>query len=367
MAKFSNLGLKKEIVQVLARLKYNTTLEVQEKVIPLILQKKNVVFTSRTGSGKTLAYTVGFLSKINKKLGIQMLIMVPTRELAIQVGKEIKQIAEPLGFNVGILFGGRDINNDHLTIRKRNHIMVGTPGRLIMHINEKAVKVGDVMCLVFDESDQMFDQGFYDDCAYIKSRVGKLSQIILSSATISEKVKRFIEDVIVEYELVNIGENIPKNISQEKIYVKIPDKEKLLIKILKQKNYKKVLIFTNRKDRTYQLTEYLNEQGINARKLNSDLEQTERVNNLNLFKHGKIHVLVATDIAARGLHIEQVDLVINYDVPNKSEFYVHRIGRTGRVDKPGHAITFICPEDEERFEDIMFDHQPDVKEINPST
>lgn len=364
MAEFSNLGLKKEIVQVLTSLKYINALEVQEKIIPLTLQKKNVVFTSRTGSGKTLAYTIGFLSKINKKLGVQMLILVPTRELAIQVGKEIKQLAEPLGFDVGVLFGGRDINNDGMTLRKRNHIMVGTPGRLITHINEKAVKVGDVMCLVFDESDQMFDQGFFEDCAYIKSRVGKLSQIILSSATISEKVERFIENVIVEYELIKIGDKIPKNISQEKIYVEITEKEDLLFKILKQKNYKKVLIFSNRKNRTYLLAQYLNEQGIYARALNSDLEQTERVNTLNLFKHGKIHVLVATDIAARGLHIEQVDLVINYDVPNKSEFYVHRIGRTGRVDKPGHSITFICPEDEERFEDIMFDYQPDVKEIS---
>ena len=363
MVKFSNLGLKKEIVQVLSRLKYDNALKIQEKIIPLALQKKNIVFTSRTGSGKTLAYSIGFLSNINKKLNMQMLILVPTRELAIQVGKEIRQLAEPLGINVGVLFGGRDINNDNITLRKKNHIMVGTPGRLITHINEKSLKVGEVKCLVFDESDQMFDQGFYEECAYIKSRVGKLSQNILSSATINEKVKHFIDEVIVDYELIIIGENIPKNIIQEKIYVEILNKDKMLIEILKQKNNKKVLLFTNRKNRTYQLTGFLNENGIHAREINSSLEQTQRVNNLNLFKQGKINVLVATDIAARGLHIEQVDLVINYDVPNKSEFYVHRVGRTGRVDKPGRSITFICPEDEDRFGDIMFDYQLDIKEM----
>ncbi|MBU0757671.1 MAG: DEAD/DEAH box helicase [Nanoarchaeota archaeon] len=362
MTKFSDLGLKKDIVQVLTRLRFKRALEVQRQIIPMALLNKNIVFTSRTGSGKTLAYTVGFLSKINKKLGIQMLVMVPTRELAIQVGKDIKQIADPLGYNVGILFGGRDIENDSYTLRKRIHIMVATPGRVITHINQKTVKVGEVKCLVFDESDQMFDQGFYIDCAYIKSRVGKLSQIILSSATISDKVKDFMEEEIVDYDLIRIGEDIPKNICQEKIYIEDTKKNELLLKILEQKKFGKVLIFTFSKARTYQLADYLKKIGINARELNSDLEQTERINNLNLFKQGSIRVLVATDIAARGLQIEQVDLVINYDVPNKTEFYVHRIGRSGREDKKGHAITFISPEDEERFEDIMFDYQPDIRD-----
>jgi len=353
MVTFSDLGLKKDIAQVLKTLHYNTVFECQQQVIPLTIQKKNVVFTSRTGSGKTFGYTLGFLSRINKKLGVQMLVVVPTRELAIQVGKEIKQIAEPLDLNVGVLYGGRDMHNDYRTLRKKNHIMVGTPGRLISQINVKGIKVGDVSYLVFDESDQMFDQGFYDDCVYIKSRVGKLCQLILASATITENVEQFIDTMIVEYELIQIGDTIPQNIIQEKVVVEISEKEELVKTILKRKKYKKVLIFTNRKDRTYQIAETLKKQGINARTLNSDLEQDARVNNLNLFKQGRVHVLVATDIAARGLHIEQVDLVINYDVPTKSEFYVHRIGRTGRIDKPGHAITFICSEDKERFKEIV--------------
>lgn len=363
MAKFSEIGLKKEIVSILTKLKFIKAFEVQEKVIPLTLQKQNIVFTSRTGSGKTLAYTIGFLSKINKKMQTQMLILVPTRELAIQVAKEITQLTDLLGFNVGVIYGGREIYNDHLTLKKRNHIMVGTPGRLITHINDKTLKVGDVKCLVFDESDQMFDQGFFDDCEYIKSRVSKSSQIILSSATISEKVRKFIDEVVVDYKLIEIGDNIPKNITQEIIFVEIPDKQDLLVKLLSEKKYKKVLVFCNRKDNTYDLTEFLNEKNIYARRINSDLIQVDRENTLNLFKHGKIHVLVATDIAARGLHIEQVDLVINYDVPNKAEFYVHRIGRSGRVDKPGHSITFICKEDVDRWGDVLFDYQPNVKEI----
>ncbi|MDP2750509.1 MAG: DEAD/DEAH box helicase, partial [Nanoarchaeota archaeon] len=217
MGSFTELGLKKEILEVLARLNFKDTLDVQEKVIPLALKGKNVVFTSRTGSGKTLAYLLGFLSKINRKAGLQMIVMVPTRELCIQVGKEMKRVCEPLNINVGMLYGGRDFFGDNRTTTKKNQIMVGTPGRLIQHVNEKNIRVGDVKYLVYDESDRMFDNGFYDDCDYLRERVCKNAQIILASATITEKVESFIETVIVDYEFLKIGDLIPKNIVQEKL------------------------------------------------------------------------------------------------------------------------------------------------------
>ncbi len=163
MGDFTKLSLKKEILDVLSRLKLNKSFEVQDKIVPLAMKGKNIVFTSRTGSGKTLAYLLGFLGKINKKQGIQMIVLVPTRELCIQVGKEMRGVCEPLGINVGMLYGGRDIPGDYRTLNKKNQILVGTPGRLLMHINEKKVKVGEVKYLVYDESDQMFDLGFYDD------------------------------------------------------------------------------------------------------------------------------------------------------------------------------------------------------------
>ena len=192
MGDFAKLNLKKEILKVLSRLKFKESFEVQDKIVPLAMRGKNVVFTSRTGSGKTLAYLLGFLGKINKKQGMQMLVLVPTRELCIQVGKEMKRVCDFLDINVGMIYGGRDVPGDYRTLSKKNQIMVGTPGRLLLHVNEKKIRVGEVKYLVYDESDQMFDHGFYDDCVYMKERVSKDAQIVFSSATITDKVDNFI-------------------------------------------------------------------------------------------------------------------------------------------------------------------------------
>ena len=367
MGDFTKLGLKKEILNVLSKLKFNNSFEVQDKIVPLAIKRKNVVFTSRTGSGKTLAYLLGFLGKINKKLNTQMIIIVPTRELCIQVGKEVKRICDLLDINVGVLYGGRDIQGDYRTINKKNQILVGTPGRLIPHINEKRIKIGEVKCLVYDESDQMFDHGFYQDCVYIKKRASKDAQIIFSSATMTDKVKIFIENEIVDYELLTIGELIPKNIIQEKLYCEKLEKNEILLNLFSKKKFKRAMIFCNTKQKSYDILEFLQENKFNAKSLNSDLGQVERLNHLNLFKDGKIRILITTDVAARGLQIEKVDLIVNYDVPTKYEFYVHRIGRTGRTDKKGYSLTFICPEDVQRFKDIEFKYKLNVLEIDYTT
>ena len=363
MVGFEGLGLKKEVVNALTSSNFKKAFEVQEKVIPLVLNKKNVVFTSKTGSGKTLAYTVPFLSRLNKKLSNKMIIIVPTRELCIQVAKEMRRVCDLLGLNVGTLYGGKDIKGDERTLSKKNQILVGTPGRLIQHVNEKRIKVGDVNFLVYDESDQMFDNGFYSDCAYLKKRVSKDVQTILASATITEKVERFIKKEIKSYEFIEIGFKIPETIIQEKKYVKIMEKNDFLIKFLKDKKFKRILVFCNTKTKSEGIKEFFTYNKYNSEFLSSDLMQKDRENILNLFKLGKIHVLVATDIAARGLHIEKVDIVINYDVPTRDEFYIHRIGRTGRVDQKGYSLTLICPEDEERWNDIEFDYELEIKEI----
>ncbi|MDO8481396.1 MAG: DEAD/DEAH box helicase [Nanoarchaeota archaeon] len=357
MASFASLGLKKEILDVLNRLKYREALEVQEKIIPLTLQGNNVVFTSRTGSGKTLAYTLGCLGKLDKKKGAQLVVLVPTRELCVQVGKEIETICGPLGMKVGTLYGGRDIKGDYKTTDRKNQVIVGTPGRLIEHVNAKRVKVGDALTLVYDESDQMFDLGFYDECAYMRTRVGKNAQIILASATITPKVEAFISEEINHYELLKVGEQIPKQIVQEKIYCKIKDKNDLLFTVFSEKRFRCAMVFCNTKIKTHMVSQFINSKGIKAMPLNSDMRQMDRLNCLNLFKDGKIPVLVATDVAARGLQIGHVDLIVNYDVPTRAEFYVHRIGRSGRLEHKGRAVTFVCPEDEERFDLIEFEYE----------
>jgi superfamily II DNA/RNA helicase len=364
MGNFADLGIKKEIIDVLSKLKYKQSFDVQDKIIPIAMQGKNIVFTSRTGSGKTLAYLLGFLSRINNKLGLQMIVLVPTRELCIQVGKEMKKIGDPLGINVGMLYGGREIKGDSRTLSRKNQILVGTPGRLLLHVDEKRVRAGEVKYLVYDESDQMFDNGFYDDCVYMKKRVSKDAQIIFSSATLTDKINRFIENVIVDYELLEVGELIPKNITQEKLYCEIPEKNEVLLKILSKKKFKRAMVFCNTKQRSYEITEFLQENNFNAKALCGDIKQDERLNHLNLFKDGKIKILVTTDVAARGLHIEKVDIIINYDVPTREEFYIHRIGRTGRIDKKGYSLTFICKEDIDRFYNIEFEYELKVKEIS---
>jgi ATP-dependent RNA helicase DeaD len=348
-----NLGLKQNIMSALKKLKYQSFFEVQEKVIPLILKGKNVVFTSRTGSGKTLAYSLGYLGKINPKLGLQMLIIVPTRELAIQVTKELEQIGSQMDLNVGTIYGGREISGDYRTTKRKNQIIVATPGRLIQHINTKEVKVGEVKLLVFDESDQMFDNGFTKECHYIATRVSKDAQIALASATMSDKVKTFVDDVIFDYELLEIGYQIPQNIVQERYDVEIVDKNLFLLDFLKEEKAKKILIFCNKKLRSEEIADLLELHGYNAKWLNNNLTQEERINRLNNFKNNQLRILVASDIAARGLDIKNVDLVINYDVPPRKEYYVHRIGRSGRKDKKGRAVTFVCSEDQERFNNII--------------
>ncbi len=364
MGDFSKLGLKKEILDVLSRLRLNESLEVQDKIVPLTIKGKNIVFTSKTGSGKTLAYLLGFLGKINKKQSTQLIILVPTRELCIQVGKELKRVCGPLGINVGMIYGGRDIPGDYRILNKKNQILIGTPGRLLMHINERKIKVGEVRYLVYDESDHMFDQGFYDDCVYLKKRVSKDAQIIFSSATMTDKVNSFIENEIVDYELLRIGELIPKNIVQEKIYCEKLEKNGILLNLFSKKKFKRAMIFCNTKKKSYNISEFLRKNNFNAKSLTGDLEQAERVNHLKLFKLGKIRILVATDVAARGLQIDNVDIIINYDVPTRDEFYIHRIGRSGRLDEKGYSLTFICPEDVDRFYNIEFEYELNIVEID---
>lgn len=364
MNEFSKLPLKKNILEMLDKEGFIKTREVQEKIIPLILQGKNISFTSQTGSGKTLAYTIGFLSKINPKQGLQMIVFVPTRELCSQVTAEMKRFCAPLNINIGMLYGGRSIQKDATTLSKKNQIMVGTPGRVIQHINEKKLKVGEVKYIVYDESDQMFDNGFYNDCKYVKTRISKEAQIILASATTTDNVKKFIEEEIPDNTFLKIGMDIPKKLVQEKIYCKIENKLELLRKIIIQKKINKAIIFCNTKIKTDLIADEICDL-VQVEVINADLLQKERERHLKQFIKGDLQIIVATDIAARGLHIENIDTIINFDVPTREEFYVHRIGRSARNGKKGYALTMICDEDIERFEniEIVYGLQDKVKII----
>jgi len=346
---FAHLGLKKEVVLALETLGFTEPTDVQEKVLPLITAKKNVVFTSQTGSGKTIAYSVGFFNRLQLKQQVQMLVIVPTRELCMQVGEELKKFGQLLGFNVGMLYGGHDLIVDKKVVSKRLHVIVATPGRLIQHINNKVVRVGDVSYLVFDESDQMFDTGFYDDCEYIRSRVSVTAQLVLSSATLTAKVESFVKKNISDFEFVEVGALIPSSITQDMLLCTIPEKNKLLVDFFLGEEFSRAIVFVNTKSKLSAVYDTLLFHNISANYLSSDLDQKEREKCVRDFRAGKFSVLVCTDVASHGLDIKGVDIVVNYDVPPRSEYYVHRIGRAGRVGVQGYALTFVCPEDEEDF------------------
>jgi ATP-dependent RNA helicase DeaD len=367
---FSDLGLKKDILLAIDQLGLKTPTLVQEKIIPLVLQKKDVAFTAQTGSGKTLAFTLGLLSRIQPKQNTQILIITPTRELCLQIGNELEKLGKILGFNTGIFYGGHELSGDRQMLTKKLQVIVATPGRLIQHVNFKTIKIGDVKAIVFDESDQMFDNGFYKDCSYILERASIRAQVILSSATITSKVENFLEEQIPHHELVEIGIQIPPSIKQESIFCTIKEKNDLLLNILKKQEKKSIIIFVNTKVKVNSLYDILSNQKSSKQKslyksemLSSDSDQKQREKTLNNFKQKKFNILICTDVASRGLHIEDVDIVINYDVPSRNEFYIHRIGRTGRTGKKGRAISFVCPEDEENYQNIEEEYKLDIKII----
>jgi superfamily II DNA/RNA helicase len=275
----------------------------------------------------------------------------------------MQRVCTPLNLSIGKLIGGRPLSRDQPTLAKKNQIIVATPGRLIEHINTKRLKVGDVKFLVFDESDQMFDDGFFDDCVYLLERVSMQVQILLCSATITDKVHEFAHNGIQNYDELIIGSAIPAQITQEKLFCPIREKNDLLVELFSLQPVKRALVFTNTKLKCEQIVTYLKEHRLKAEVISSDLDQKHREQRLAKFTDGSINILVATDIAARGLHIPDVDLVLNYDVPTRTEFYIHRIGRTGRT-KAGRALTFICPEDEDRFIDIEYRYFLDVQELD---
>lgn len=361
---FQNLGLKKNVIQTLSALNFTTPTEVQKQIIPLILKKKNLAFTSQTGSGKTVGFTAPLLSRINKKLHIQILILVPTRELCIQVGNEIKRFANHLDFNVGMIYGGRDLIADKRTISRRLHVLVATPGRLIQHVNMKTIKLSGVHTIIFDESDQMFDNGFYDDCQYIKSRVSSTAQVILASATITPKVEIFLKKTIKDFTFIEVGNLIPPSIVQDALFCEISEKNDLLVKFFLGEEFSRAIVFVNTKVKLGSVYDSLLDKGITTSYLSGDLDQKEREKRLRDFKAKKFSVLVCTDVASRGLHIPDVDIVLNYDIPSRNEFYVHRIGRTGRNGKKGYALSFVCPEDEANFVLIQKEYKLHVGLVN---
>ncbi len=344
--KFSELNLKPELNASLQKLKYEQPTEVQEKAIPLLLQGKDLVVRSKTGSGKTFAFLLPILQNLSPENKLQALILSPTRELAQQTDKEAHKLM-PNAKTV-LLYGGVSITPQIEKLDRGAQIAVATPGRILDHMERGTIDLSYIRFVVLDEADRMLDMGFIDDVEKILRATPRNRQTMLFSATMPEQVIRISQRYMKNPETLMLQQDeiTVKKIRQRVIGVDRKLKLDLLMKILKDPAAKKVMIFCNTKDWAERMGGILWKKRFQATSIHSGLSQNKRNRVIQDFNSGRYSILVATDVAARGLHIENVTHVINYDIPRNPKDYVHRIGRTGRAGKEGDAITFVTQIDE---------------------
>ncbi len=341
---FQNLLLSEEVVNSLIQKGYTVPTEIQSKCIPLIVQGNDVVGRSQTGSGKTFAFGLPAIDKIDTQIpGVEILIICPTRELALQVADEIRKItANKEGCKLVPVYGGADISRQ-ITALKRGKIVVGTPGRLMDHIQRRTLKLDKLKMLVLDEADEMLNMGFKEDIDQILKSVPKSRQTVMFSATIPPAIKAITKDYMNNPVYVEVGGelNAIDKINQSFIKTKRTGKKESLLKFFEEIKPERTIVFCNTKRMADEINIFLNNKGVAALALHGDMRQSERKRVMGDIKNQKASTLVATDVAARGIDINDVEYVLNYDLPNEVEYYIHRIGRTGRAGKSGNAVSFI--------------------------
>lgn len=341
---FLDIGVSGGINEVLLRSGIKKPTPIQEKAIPILFDGKDLIAQAQTGTGKTLAFLIPVLQKIDiNKSFTQALIITPTRELAIQIAAEAKKYGEPLEVNVVSAYGGQDVERQVKKLKGAPHIVVGTPGRLLDHLNRKAINLQQLSMLIIDEADEIIGMGFLSEFEEVISRTPKKKQTMLFSATIPGAVhnigKRYMASPI---EIRVRGNNVTLD-EIEQLVIETTDeyREEALIKVFREFNPYLGIVFCKTKRRAMLLNEVLIKNGISSDELHGDLSQNKREQVMKKFRRAEIQVLVASDIAARGLDIEGVTHVFNYDTPHDPENYIHRIGRTGRAGEKGYAITFV--------------------------
>ena len=347
--KFTELPLSEDVLAGIAKAGYTECTPVQEKVLPISLSGHDVMVQSKTGSGKTAVYLLTILGKYSRNKNGAALIVAPTRELAVQIEEDAKILASGFPeYRIGCFYGGVGYKAQNEELSSGLNLYVGTPGRLLDFAKSNKIDFRLFDTVVLDEADRMFDMGFYPDVQSMFSQMVKPSgrQTMLFSATLSTKVRNLAwqymsqpEEIAVQPEEITV-----KKITQELFHVTKDEKFALLLSILKKINPSSCLIFTNTKDKTVEVAKRLAMNGYKAEYLMGDMPQSQRLKTLDKMKEGKLPYLVATDVAARGLQIDDLELVVNYDIPEDFESYVHRIGRTARAGKSGKAITLACEE-----------------------
>jgi ATP-dependent RNA helicase RhlE len=360
---FADLKLAPELLKALTESGYTTPTPVQAQAIPVVLEGHDLMGGAQTGTGKTAAFALPMLQKLlphassstsPAKHPVRALILVPTRELAIQVEQSVRTYAKHTNLRSLVVFGGVDIKTQTPHLKTGVEILVATPGRLLDHIEQKTVQLNLVQMLVLDEADRMLDMGFMPALKRILALLPRQRQSLMFSATFSNEIKKLSEDFMNYPTLIEVARSnaSAENITQKVFLVDHSDKHQLLAQILRGDDAKQAIVFTKTKLTASRLAKQLQREGVSADAIHGDKSQLERIQALDAFKQGKIAVLIATDVAARGLDIDHLPMVINYEIPHAAEDYVHRIGRTGRAGASGTAISLVSPEEEKYLVDI---------------
>lgn len=346
MKTFVEFGLEPKLLQAITELGFEEATPIQEQAIPVAMTGRDLIGQAQTGTGKTAAFGIPLISKIDpSEERVVALVMTPTRELAIQVAEEIGKLTRFKGVRSLPIYGGQDIGRQIRALKKHPQIIIGTPGRLLDHINRKTIRLADVQTVVLDEADEMLDMGFMEDITSILSLVPEERQTMLFSATMPPNIQKLANQFLRDPEHVSV---MPKQVSApliEQAYIEVPERVKFdaLSRLLDMESPELAIVFGRTKRRVDELSEALQKRGYSADGLHGDLSQNQRDNVMRKFRDGSIDVLVATDVAARGLDVSGVTHVINFDLPQDPESYVHRIGRTGRAGKEGSAWSFVTP------------------------
>lgn len=343
--KFSEFGLDNRLVNTLRDLGLTSPSPIQDQVIPLILEGKDVVGLAETGTGKTAAFLLPLIEHAKKNSSDQCLILTPTRELALQVDAELKKLAKSFNFYSTVCVGGTNITPQIRGLRRKNHFVIGTPGRIMDLMERRHLKTDSFSAVVLDEADRMLDMGFINDMKEILSTIPDTRQTLFFSATMDDKTKALVNDFMKEPVTISVKKkDVTNNIAQDIVPYSHHNKFETLVNLLKDEAMSRVIIFGAMKHSVEKLAKELSTSGIKSESIHGNKSHGQRQQALNRFKSGNARVLVATDVAARGIHVDQISHVINYDLPNTFEDYVHRIGRTGRANDRGQALTFVPAE-----------------------
>jgi ATP-dependent RNA helicase RhlE len=361
--RFADFGLAPEIQRALSDQGYVHPTPIQAKAIPVVLQGRDVMGAAQTGTGKTASFSLPIIQNLlphaNTSMSparhaVRALVLTPTRELAIQVAENVKAYAQHTPLRSTVVFGGMDMKPQTEILRRGVEIVIATPGRLLDHVEQKNISLGQVQMLVMDEADRMLDMGFLPDLQRIINLLPKKRQNLMFSATFSPEIKKLAASFLNDPLTIEVARSNATNTSITQVLYKVDEEQKrdVVLHLVRTRDLKQVLVFSNTKIGASRLARYLEQAGVKASAIHGDKTQQERIAALDAFKNGDIDVLVATDVAARGLDITDLPCVINYDLPYNAEDYVHRIGRTGRAGATGDALSVYSDKDERLLADI---------------